>query len=464
MKGFFRSRQAEAAAGSGILGQDRVPARQLQAIEAALELLRAGKYRAVPDGTCPLTGKIKDIARELEERAVAELRRSVEMSIHVNEAVSSLIDMMRHISEVDARSAAIAAAAGQLVTSVGEIAHNSDTAAEDARTAETSAREGQYLADQAVSTMIAIAQAVKEAAEKVDGLAQASTQIGDIVNQIEAIAKQTNLLALNATIEAARAGEAGKGFAVVADEVRSLANQTARATEDIRGRIEALRQEMGAIVRSMQEAGKIVQKGQEVIQSTGHGMRQITEQVRGVTRRMTDIATILGQQTTASREVSEQIGIIAEMTSSNRAALTGLLDKMDRATGAIGRALGELAKLDIRDATIYIAKADHVIWRKRLVSMLAGRETLHSKELTDHTQCRLGKWYAAVQDPEIRSHPAFLALEAPHRQVHANGIEAAKRYEAGDIDGALQYIAKVAEWSQAVMACLDELANRKRAV
>ncbi|MGE5506618.1 MAG: methyl-accepting chemotaxis protein [Actinomycetota bacterium] len=431
-------------------------------IEAALDLLLAGRYQSVPDGTCPVTTKIKAVARQLEGRALAELTRNVEMSMNINEAVTDTATMMRDISEVDSRSQAIAAAAEELVASVGEIARNSSSAADDAVSARSAAAEGQAAADQAVQTMQAIAHAVQDAAAKVDNLAQASVQIGDIVNQIEAIAKQTNLLALNATIEAARAGEAGKGFAVVAGEVKTLANQTARATVDIRSRIETLRTEMASIVSSMEDGARAVEQGQAVISDTGDGMRRMADQVESVSTKMADIAAILTQQTSASQEVSEGVGAIARMAGRNVAAIAEVVDVMDRSAKVISRTLGDMAQLEIEDATIHIAKSDHVIWRKRLADMLVGRESLNPSELSDHTQCRLGRWVGGLADPALRAHPAMAALEEPHRLVHQYGIEAATLFRNGDLEGALECIQKVAEASKGVLSCLDQLTNRRQ--
>jgi methyl-accepting chemotaxis protein len=425
-----------------------------------IDLILEGRYAAVPEGACPVGMKIKQMARALEERALAELKRNVEMSVNINEAVTDTAVMMRDIGEVDGRAQAVAAAAGQLVASVGEIARNSEAAAEDAQAAHSAAVTGQQATDHAVETMRTIAGAVEEAAAKVDSLAEASVQIGDIVNQIEAIARQTNLLALNATIEAARAGEAGKGFAVVAGEVKGLANQTARATDDIRKRIEMLRQEMAAIVASMQQGAKAVEDGQAVIHATGSNMREVADQVASVTAKMQDIAAILTQQTSASGEVSAGVGAIANMAGRNVAAISAVVDAMDRSAKVIGRTLGDMAKLEIKDLTIHIAKSDHMIWRKRLADMLVGRESLNPAELADHTQCRLGKWCGTLKDPSITDHPAFHALEEPHRLVHQHGIEAARRYQQGDVEGAVEWIGKAAEASKGVMAALDQLASR----
>jgi methyl-accepting chemotaxis protein len=435
-------------------------AERLALIDEMLDMILAGRYHSVPEGQCSVGKKIKEMACQLEARALSELKRNVEMSISINEAVTETAGMMRAVSEADRRSQTIAAAAEQLVTSVGQIAENSNGAATDAQAAEITALAGQRAADQAVDSMQSIANAVNAAVTKVESLGQASAQIGDIANQIEAIARQTNLLALNATIEAARAGEAGKGFAVVANEVKHLANQTAKATIDIRSRIENLRHEMSEIVITMEDGVRAVDDGSQVIRSSGDNMRQVSAQVAGVTNRMQGIASILTQQKAASEEVSLGVGVIAEMSGRNVATIGQVAEEMDKASKVIARTLADMATLEIEDLTIHVAKSDHMIWRKRLADMLVGRETLRPEELSDHTQCRLGKWCAKIEDPSIRNHPAFTALESPHRLVHQHGIEAARRYQAGDIDGALECVQMAAQASQGVMQALDDLGRR----
>lgn len=429
-------------------------------LEAAIDLLLEGKYLSVPDGDCALSRKLKLLAGTMGQRMLGQVKGVVQLSVISNEAVTQTAEMMRAVREVDRRSQTIAAAAEEMVASVGEISRNAEAATHDSTIANSAADDARRASDRAVTTMENISRAVSDAAAKVESLAAASAQIGDIVNQIEAIAKQTNLLALNATIEAARAGDAGKGFAVVASEVKNLANQTARATVDIRSRIENLRNEMGSIVGSMQEGADAVQQGQEVIAATGDGMRQVTQHIEEVSRKIQDISHILGQQTQATSEISEGISVIARMASSNVDGIGSVIGTMDGSDLVIAELVAELVKLEIEDVTIHVAKSDHMIWRKKLAQMLVGRMKLNPEELTNHTNCRLGKWYGAVTDPAIRNHPAYAALEAPHREVHANGIEAARRYQAGDFDGALACVHKVAEASVGVIRGLDDLAGR----
>ncbi|MGE5517112.1 MAG: methyl-accepting chemotaxis protein [Bacteroidota bacterium] len=442
--------------------EDAMPGDRLELLEQAIDMMLAGRYHSVPEGECRLTGKLKQLSNHLESQMLGLLKQNVAMSINVNEAMTETASMIGDIAEVDRRSQTIAAASEQLVTSVNEISTSSNAAAADARAAHEAAVAGQTAADQAVASMSTIAGAVEEAMVKVESLAQASAQIGGIVNQIEAIAKQTNLLALNATIEAARAGEAGKGFAVVAHEVKNLANQTAKATEDIRGRIEQLRQEMGAIVRSMEDGARAVEQGQDVVLSTGDTMRIVADQVAHVTQKMGDIAAILHQQTSASEEVAHGVTVIAEMSTRNVASISRVADVMDNSVDLISSTLQGMVALDIPDVTIHVAKSDHMIWRKRLADMLVGRENINPAELADHTTCRLGKWCSALNDPAILNHPAYKSLEEPHRLVHMHGIEAAKRYRAGDMPGALDAVNKAGEASKGVLAALNALSERGR--
>jgi methyl-accepting chemotaxis protein len=304
-----------------------------------------------------------------------------------------------------------------------------------------------------------ISHAVESTAARVDALNAASAQIGDIINQIEAIAKQTNLLALNATIEAARAGEAGKGFAVVASEVKNLANQTAKATDTIRQRIEGLRGEMGAIVVSMQGGAEAVKKGREVIAAAGGGMRDVSTQINAMTSQIQDISAILTQQSGVSSHISESIQVIADMAARNTENITDTIGLLDKTDPIVAAKVADLAKREILNFTVVVAQSDHMIWRKKLSNMLVGVAKLDPKELADHHGCRLGKWYDGVEDQSLRGDATFSHLESPHREVHAHGIEAARLYNGGDLAGAIEEVKKASEASKGVMADLRQLAE-----
>lgn len=395
----------------------------------------------------------------LERNDRQNLKSTIQVAIDSGDAMVSIAEMTRDVNEVNNRSQAIAAAAEEMVASVKEIARTSEAAAADANTVEDSAREGMRSADLAVTTMHNIASAVQDAATKVDNLAEASAQIGQIVESIEAIAKQTNLLALNATIEAARAGDAGKGFAVVAGEVKNLANQTAKATDDIRNRIGQLRTEMSTIVTSMESGAKAVQEGEEVIAATGNGMRAIGDQIAGVTSKMQDIAFILSQQSEASTEVAQGVTMIADMSMRNSQEISSVADAMDKANTVIVEQVQSLSTRDIEHKVVYLAKSDHTAFKKNVMDTLIGRKSVKAEDLADHHGCRLGKWYDAVTDSAIKNAASFQKMAGPHERVHRFGKEALRALHNGDMDGALAAASSMEAASKEVLDLLVNLAH-----
>jgi len=426
----------------------------------ALEALAKGLYDDVPSGFTPAGNRIRDIALQLQKCGAVTLEQLVAMSVGLNEAVTGAAEITRHIREVDSRSQTIASAAEEMVASVGEISQSTNTAAEGAVNARSIAEQSLSSAGEAIDAMSGIAEAVLGAAGKVDGLAEASSQIGQIVEQIDAIAKQTNLLALNATIEAARAGEAGKGFAVVASEVKNLSRQTSQATTTIRERIDNLRAEMAEIVEAMRKGSDAVENGRNVIEGTGNDIRSMSDEVINVSTSMEEIASIIGEQTTATREMAEGISSIAAMTTETVTQIDVIIDSLADVDEILVTSMDDRLGQQIPDMTIQRAKSDHVIWKKKLAEMVIGRARLNPDELADHHSCRLGKWYDNIDDPAIKNHPSFKAMTKPHEAVHKHGIEAARLYQNGDIDGALRSIAEVAEASKDVLKYLEDLTNR----
>jgi methyl-accepting chemotaxis protein len=161
--------------------------------------------------------------------------------------------------------------------------------------------------------MNGIAERVTSAAQTVEVLGRRSDEISEIVGTIEDIADQTNLLALNAAIEAARAGEQGRGFAVVADEVRALAERTTKATHTIGKMIAAIQGETGTAVASMNQGVKDVAIGAEEARLSGEALSEILQQVGEVTAQLNQIATAAEQQTATTHEISSNMMRITDV-------------------------------------------------------------------------------------------------------------------------------------------------------
>jgi methyl-accepting chemotaxis protein len=430
-----------------------------EAVRGGLEYLEAGNYAAVPPGREWLSRKIHTVARVLHGRTRHEVERIVDLSLNSNKALIATSEMIGHTRDVDARTQFVATAAEEMQVTVSEIARMTDRVAANGARANDAAADAHRAGQSASGVMRRISQVVDQACQQVQALSGASEQIGDILQQIEAIAKQTNLLALNATIEAARAGEAGKGFAVVANEVKVLANQTAKATEIIRERISGLRTDMGSIVTSMEAGDHAVQEGRAVVAEADDAIRRVAELVAGVTSEMTEVAGVLSQQQQATTDVATGIATIAQVSQANMEQIETVLDLMDDSEDRIAAALDDIVAGEGDHFMALIAKADHMLWRKRLAEMVAGRAHLNPDELADHHCCRLGKWYYTIKDDRIRRLKAFRDLEAPHAAIHKCGIEAARLYRDGNLPGAIEQIDRTAEASVEVLRLLDVVAK-----
>ncbi len=319
------------------------------------------------------------------------------------------------------------------------------------------ANEGNQAADNASGAMSHIRQTVKHTSERMHELEVAAGDIGDIVAVIEDIASQTNLLALNATIEAARAGEAGRGFSVVAAEVKQLSDETAKATQDIRTRIERLQTETNEIASSMEQGAQAVESGSDVIQSVVDQITSIDTSIASVESHMQEIANTLSEQSVATNEIATGVSSVSALSRDNLDQVNATAKSIDDSVARIEQEMSAYADLDLPGKVIHLAKADHTIWKKRLIDMVLGKESLNPDELADHHSCRLGKWYYSDASECYQDAQAFSDLEDPHADVHRHGIRAAQLYHNGDLEGALEEIKKVEAASVEVMTCLETL-------
>lgn len=254
---------------------------------------------------------------------------------------ASSLQIAQGTSRVSSQSVSVATATEEMAATATEIAHNCVLAVSEARQTTESAKAGVAVVERTISNMNGIAQRVTLAAQTVESLGRRSDEIGAIIGTIEDIADQTNLLALNAAIEAARAGEQGRGFAVVADEVRALAERTTRATRTIGEMITAIQGETGTAVASMAQGVEEVAVGAEEARRSGDALREILRQIGGVTSQLNQIATAAEEQTATTHEIS---GNMVRITDVVRETAAGTQDSA-AAAGQLSRQAQELKGL-----------------------------------------------------------------------------------------------------------------------
>lgn len=229
-----------------------------------------------------------------------------------NQLLGTSERMAASADAVAGQVATVATASEEMASTANDVAHNCSLAADGTHRASDAALSGSAVVQETVSIMGRIAERVKISAKTVENLGAQSDQIGEIVGTIEDIADQTNLLALNAAIEAARAGEQGRGFAVVADEVRALAERTTKATKEIGAMIRAIQQQTREAVLSMEEGVGEVEKGTSEAAKSGQALEDILEQINAMSMQVSQIATATEEQTGTTNEISHNIQMITE--------------------------------------------------------------------------------------------------------------------------------------------------------
>jgi len=242
--------------------------------------------------------------------------------------------------------------------------------------------------------------------ESVVQLTEVGSEIENFVAQIKSLSDQTNLLALNAAIEAARAGEQGRGFAVVADEVRTLALKSANASEQITSLVKTISAKTQQVSGDIDESGKTSQ-----------------------------------QLSTSTSEVASIVDDFIKLANNMAMSITGSADAFFLQT----------------------VKIDHVVWKTEVYKVFWGLSEKSIDDFSDHTQCRLGQWYyhgeGAAQLGQLRS---YRDLEQPHRDVHRHGIDALKEVAVGHKDLALEHLEKMELASQAAQKVLMNMEKEVR--
>jgi methyl-accepting chemotaxis protein len=260
----------------------------------------AGWFNRFLDKLQPIIADVKS--------SVLDARGTADQSAAIASQTSA--GMQQQYREVDQ----VATAFQEMSATAQDVAHNAAQAAEAARNADQASCEGLQVIGQTTSSIELLANEMNTAMQEVEGLASSSEQIGSVLEVIRAIAEQTNLLALNAAIEAARAGEAGRGFAVVADEVRNLAKRTQDSVEEIRQVIEGLQNGTREVVSTMHSSHRQAQGSVEQVQQAVAALQRIGQAVSLITDMNLQIASAAEEQSSVAEEINRNVASIRDVT------------------------------------------------------------------------------------------------------------------------------------------------------
>jgi len=270
------------------------------------------EFGELASNTNKLTGNLRKLIEGIANRAT-QLATAAEQSSNVSDETTNAIDEQRRQIEQ------VATATQEMNSTASEMADGADQALREIQHSDDEAKRVRQISDKNRATIEGLAKEIKGASEVIDQLSENSKNIGGILDVIRGIADQTNLLALNAAIEAARAGEQGRGFAVVADEVRTLASRTQESTEEIQDMIENLQNDSQRAVTVMNKGREQAELSVQQSDEAAEALQSITESVHQASDSSNHIANAAKEQSTTAQDISqrlESIVSIAEQTAS----------------------------------------------------------------------------------------------------------------------------------------------------
>ncbi|CAE6883827.1 methyl-accepting chemotaxis protein [Vibrio alginolyticus] len=314
-----------------LLAAARVMLRQTQYLSDAIKLM-ASKNLSVPFGM-DCKDEYGDVARELEKTR-QQLHDMIQTQITASDELATLTEVMTlSMSETKESAQEEFNEIDQLATAMSEMSSTIQTVAEHAQQASSLTEQassqavtGQQFLQNTVTKMRLLSTDIASSAQAVNQVEERVEAIGSVVGTIQGISEQTNLLALNAAIEAARAGEAGRGFAVVADEVRNLAQRTQQATVEIQEMIAQLQTSAESAVELMEKSVVEAAEGNELVSNAGTELDGIVTQVTQINDMNFQIATASGQQSSVAEEMSKNLTNVRELVEASVVVVTELLE------------------------------------------------------------------------------------------------------------------------------------------
>ncbi|MES9830995.1 MAG: methyl-accepting chemotaxis protein [Candidatus Thiodiazotropha sp. DIVDIV] len=398
-------------------------------------------------------GKIRDLIRQTAHSTESVIEAVAQTTESSSQIINGIHNQERKMEQVTT-------AMNQMTSCISDVAQNANYAEEAAKTANEETHIGCSIVRQTTLDIEELSNEVKIAERSIKKVEQESLQIGSVLDVIKSIAEQTNLLALNAAIEAARAGEQGRGFAVVADEVRSLATRTHESTGEIQSMIQSLQNGTQEAVSVMSSGRSKVEANVELTGKALNSLDTINAAVNTINQMNTQIATAAEQQCAVAEDINNNISNINNSSKLNTVeanTTSETVNSLGSLASTLQKVVQQFRFSGDSGLDFSAAKSAHLAWKARLRSFLDGKESLTRDEAVSHHNCALGKWYYSEGLKQYGDISEMQAIEQPHHDLHELIKEIIISKEKGDNEKAEYLYTKISPISNQIINLLDQV-------
>jgi methyl-accepting chemotaxis protein len=394
-------------------------------------------------------------------KTIRHIMRSVaNKTVHILKDATSLTlygkDVSHRVDKDLERTTIAATATEEMSATIGDIAKNINFASQSAENAMKVSLKGKEMINETVSSINSVNSQIEMASSKVRDLAEFSKKIDEIVVMIKDIADQTNLLALNAAIEAARAGEQGRGFAVVADEVRKLAQRTTNATTEINNILNSIHSGTILATDMMDVAVQKVKSTSDIAKRLDESFIEIYGSFQKVADMVHQIVAATEEQSATVAEISTSLSSIAEDAKESSNIVKNMATSFNKFSIGAKEFLSILNDFHDPKMRVGIVKADYVLWLHRLMELMDQNSTsLYVPEEFHPDKSRMGKWYYGEGKELFGNLDAYRDIENPHKRLHDLGLKAYEASKNNNNDLVKQYIAEATKTIDEIISMLS---------